>query len=311
MKNVRLYCSALFILLVVCGIGQTGSTQTVYSSDSLVVEEYPVTRDGLYNADAAHFNKRAHWRTPAFGLETLNTMFSPLGYTFTQACPECSFDFYHGQKLLIGGIDNIRGVSIDNKRSHFVFYASQSGKRFPEAELVCMDGIITRCSRDTMYGWGTLGPLYVNGELVWCDVKTEGHALWEGVVRNKKEVIYTFDFQFGAGAMPVYFQAIDGRWLLHIRNDGRVILDGEDLRTRYGYDGMWGYRLITGKPFFFFTHKGDKRFRISYEGKEIPDLWYDFIGDNGGWTVSGNEVMVWFAAMRGAHCYYVEAGVYE
>jgi hypothetical protein len=62
---------------------------------------------------------------------------------------------------------------------------------------------------------------------------------------------------------------------------------------------------------FFFTHKGDKKFRISYNGKEIPHLWYDFVGDNGEWIVFGNDVMVWFGAMRDNQLYYVEAGIYE
>ena len=310
-KRIHAYCAALFILLVLCGTCQTGNSQTVYTSDSLIVEEYPVTRDELYNADSEHFKKRAQWRTPSFSLERLNNIFSPLGYTFAQACPDCSLDFYHGKKLLIGGIDTIRGVSLDYEGGHFVFYASQLGRRFPESELVCMDGIITRCSQDTMYGWGNLGPCYVNGEPVWCEVTDKGYAQWKGVVRNEKEILYTFDFQFGAGAMPVYFQAIDDSWLLQIKNDGRVILDGEDLCAKFGYAGMWEYRLLKGKPFFFFSHREDKKFRISYNGKEIPDLWYDLIGDNGGWTVSGNEVMVWFAATRGDQWYYVETGMYE
>ena len=162
-----------------------------------------------------------------------------------------------------------------------------------------------------MDGWGQLGPYFLDGELVWCDVKTEGYARWDGVIRSKKKILYTFTFEYGAGSMPVYFQTQDNSWLLQIRNDGRVILDGEDLREKYGYAGMWKYRLLQGKAFFFFTHQGDKRFRISYNEKEIPGLWYDYIGDNGGWTVSGNEVMVWFAAMRGDQWYYVEAGIYE
>jgi hypothetical protein len=301
----------LFILLVLSSSGQTGNTQTAYTSDSLILEEYPVTRDELYNADSEHFKKRAKWRTPASDLETLNRKFSPLGYTFVQSCPECSFDFYHDKHLVVGGIDNIRGVSLDHEGGHFVFYASQMGKRFPDSELVCMDGEIQRCTKDKMEGWGQLGPYYMHGELVWCDISDKGHAQWEGVIRNEKKILYTFTFQFGAGAMPVNFQAINGSWLVQIENDGSVILDGENLCKKYGYAGMWEYRLLKGKPFFFFSHQGEKKFRISYNGKELPDLWYDFIGDNGGWTVYGNEVMVWFAAMRGDQWYYVEAGTYE
>jgi hypothetical protein len=110
--------------------------------------------------------------------------------------------------------------------------------------------------------------------------------------------------------MPVRFEALDGYWLLQLQ-DGRVILNGEDLCKKYDYTGMWGYRFLKGKPFFFFKHKGNQKVRLSYNGKQLPHLWYDFVGDNGGWTVFGNEVMVWFGAVRGDQWYYVEAGMYE
>jgi hypothetical protein len=132
----------------------------------------------------------------------------------------------------------------------------------------------------------------------------------EGRVRNAKKVLFEFSFEYGAGGMPVHFESLDGNWLLQI-DDGRVILNGKDLCKKYGYSRMWRYRSLKGKPFFFFTHKGDEKIRLSYNGKELPHLWYDFVGDNGGWKVFGNEVMVWFGAVRGDQWYYVEAGMYE
>jgi hypothetical protein len=166
-------------------------------------------------------------------------------------------------------------------------------------------------------GWGNLGPAYMNNELIWCEVTFAGDtahmvnlAHWKGLVRNSKKVLYEFSFEYGAGGMPVRFGAGEGYWLLQME-DGRVILNGEDLRKKYGYAGMWGYRFFKGKPFYFFSHKGDQKIKISYDGKEIPNLWYNFVGDNGGWTAFGNEVMVWFGAVRGNQWYYVEAGVYE
>jgi len=165
--------------------------------------------------------------------------------------------------------------------------------------------------------WGNLGPAYMNNELVWCEVTFDGDtarmvnlAHWKGLIRNSKKVLYEFSFEYGAGGMPVRFGAGEGYWLLQIE-DGRVILNGEDLCKKNNHAGMWGYRFFKGKPFFFFSNKRDQKIKLSYDGKEIPNLWYNFVGDNGGWTTFGNEVMVWFGAMRGNQWYYVEAGMYE
>ena len=172
-------------------------------------------------------------------------------------------------------------------------------------------------SKERRDGWGNLGPVYMNNELVWCEVAFAGATLqmvnlthWKGLIRNSKKVLYEFSFEYGAGGMPVRFGAGEGYWLLQIE-DGRVILNGEDLCKKHNYGGMWEYRFIKGKPFFFFSQKGDQKIKLAYNGKEIPNVWYDFIGDNGGWTVFGNEVMMWFGAMRGNQWYYVEAGVYK
>jgi hypothetical protein len=309
----------MFILGVLFGSSADAQIRpTVYVTDTLIVEEYPITRMDLYNDTLVHMKKREKWRTPSFNLIEINRKFSSLGYHFVQDCPGCPLDFYQGNKLLVKGVVDIRGFSLDEKREHFVFFATELGKRFPEDAIVCIDGKIQPCPAAEKWDrWGELGPGYVKNELVWCEVTYAGDTIrevnlahWEGRVRNAKKVLFEFSFEYGAGSIPVRFEALDRYWLLQIE-DGRVILNGEDLCKKYGHSRMWGYRFLKGKPFFFFTHKGDKKIRLSYDGKEIPHLWYDFVGDNGGWTVSGNEVMVWFGAVREDQWYYVEAGIYE
>jgi hypothetical protein len=324
MKNLN-----LFIAMVVIGqlLGSNADAQIspkVYASDTLLVEEYPITRKDLFDSTFAYMKTREKWRISASDPEILNKKFSPLRYRFVQVAPGYNrafpglSDFYKGDKLLISGIGNIRGVSMDQHRKHFVFFASQSGKQFPKSEIVCIDGKIQRClTKEKSEGWGQLGPAYVKNDLVWCEVNHKPDtgrmvnlAHWEGRIRNAKKVLFEFSFEYGAGSMPVRFESIDGYWLLQIE-DGRVILNGEDLCKKFGYSGMWGYRLLKGKPFFFFTQKGDRKFRLSFNGKELLNPCYDFVGDNGGWTAYGNEVMVWFGATRGDQWYYVEAGIYE
>jgi hypothetical protein len=317
MKKFNLFVSMLIIGMLLGSSTDAQISPKIYASDTFIVEEYPIARMNLYDNTSVHMKKREKWRTPSFNLLEINRKLSSLGYHFVQACPDCSVDFYKGKILIMGGMVNLRGFSMDSKGQHFTFFASKLGGRFPASELVCINGEIQRCTKEKMHGWGQLGPCYVNNDLVWCEVFYKGDTIrevnlahWEGRVRNAKRVLFEFSFEYGAGSMPVHFEAFDGSWLLQI-DDGRVILNGEDLCKKYGYSRMWRYRFLKGKPFFFFTPKGDEKIRLSYNGKELPHLWYDFVGDNGGWKVFGNGVMVWFGAVRGDQWYYVEAGMYK
>jgi hypothetical protein len=324
MKKLNLFIVSLLIGLLLGSRSDAQIRPKVCTSDTLIVEEYPIERKNLFDDTFAYMKTREKWRISVSDPEILNKKFSSLGYRFVQVSPGYNrafpglCNFYHGDKLLIGGIGNIRGVSFDQQGKHFVFFASQSGKRFPESEIVCNDGKIQRCpSTEKSDGWGQLGPAYMRNELVWCEVTYAGDAMrgvnlahWKGRVRNAKKVLFDFSFEYAAGSMPVHFEAADGYWLL-LSEDGRVIVSGEDLCKKYGYTGMWSYRFLNGKPFFFFRHKGDQKVRLSYNGKELLNPSYDYVGDNGGWTVYGNDVMVWFGATKGDQWYYVEAGTYE
>jgi hypothetical protein len=316
-KNLNLYVSMSIIGVLFVSNADAQISPKIYAGDTFIVEEYPTSRENIGDPASPYMKKRAKWRTPSFNLPEINRKLSSSGYHFVQACPNCSVDFYKGKILIMGGMDDLRGFSIDSKGQHFTFFASKLGDPFPASELVCINGEIQRCTKEKMYGWGQLGPCYVNNDLLWCEVTHKPNTVrmvnlahGEGRVRNAKKVLFEFSFEYGAGSMPVHFGPLDGNWLLQI-DDGRVILNGEDLCKKYGYSRMWRYRFLKGKPFFFFTQKGDKEIRLSYSGKEVPDLWYDFVGYDGEWGDAGNGVMVWFGAMRGDQWYYVEAGMYE
>jgi hypothetical protein len=322
MKELIMKNFSVFFYMLIMGVFLNSSADaqvrpTIYVLGNFIVEEYPINRIDLYDQTLAFMKKREKWRTPSFDLPEINKKLSFLGYYFVQACPDCAVDFYRGKKLIIGGMVNLHGFSMDSTKQHFTFFASKLGDTYPESELLCINGEIKRCTKAQIDGWGQLGPGYVNNDLVWCDVSNKGNiqqeinlAHWAGLVRNSKKVLYEFCFEYGAGSMPVHFEPLDGNWLLQI-DDGRVIINGEDLGKKYGYHQMWLYRYLKGKPFFFFRNEGEEKIKLSFNGKELPHLWYDFVGDNGGWKIFGNEVMVWFGAMRGDQWYYVEAGIYE
>jgi len=50
--------------------------------------------------------------------------------------------------------------------------------------------------------------------------------------------------------------------------DGQVEVDGRSLNQELGYDEIFGWRLLEGKPFYFL--RKDNRIGISYDGQAFP-----------------------------------------
>ncbi len=103
----------------------------------------------------------------------------------------------------------------------------------------------------------------------------------------------------------------DGRWVLEV--SGTVLVDGESLNRQLGYHEVFGWRLLDGEPFYFFT-KGDGT-GISYAGRVMPNRYEDVIHyrccEPSAFNVRGNDTMVWFWALRDGEWHYVEAGAFE
>ena len=91
---------------------------------------------------------------------------------------------------------------------------------------------------------------------------------------------------------------------------GQVIVDGVSLNQRYGYQEIFGFRLLNGQPFYFFRKDG--KIGAVYAGQPVL-LGYDTIPHYG--CCSAGELnprrsgsMIWFFAERGGAWYYVEIG---
>lgn len=132
-------------------------------------------------------------------------------------------------------------------------------------------------------------------------------------VYNGDTAVYTYTLDKGwTGPIAVRLSAWDDRWVLEAL-PGKVIIDGESLNERLGYAKIFGWRLLAGKPFFFFG--GADGIGLFYDGQVLP-YHYDEVpyylccvpaianpGDS--------ETMVWFHGLRDGMWYYVEMGIYE
>jgi hypothetical protein len=159
------------------------------------------------------------------------------------------------------------------------------------------------------------------------DYDPTGSDGW-GIVKLNGEEIYRVNI--GPGSPVTALRGLwvyDDHWVLetvhatlHEENNivdtqaiGQISQDGELLNTRYGYDEMFGFQLMAGRPFYFFRQNGKLGF--SYDGQVVA-AGYDEIPhyhccSSGALNPVRAMNMVAFFAQRENAWYYVEIGVYE
>jgi hypothetical protein len=136
------------------------------------------------------------------------------------------------------------------------------------------------------------------------------------VVRGDREVFAT---SAGMPSPVLPLQGLwtyNGHWALEILladQDtwaGQVFIDGKLVNDAQKYDEAFGFQLLAGRPFFFFSRGG--KIGYSYDGRET-DLGYDRIphyqccSESVQNPIQAKE-MVAFFALRGETWYYVELG---
>ncbi len=141
------------------------------------------------------------------------------------------------------------------------------------------------------------------------------------------EIIFQVDAGDGGSVGPLHGLWVeDGHWVLeiaHVTNTtegnavysdavGQVYRDGVSLNEQYGYEEIFGYQPLAGKPFFFY--KLDGKIHLSYDGEDLP-IWYDEVYHyrccSGGMlnpTMRSNWVGFW--GIRDNITYYTEIGRY-
>ena len=114
-------------------------------------------------------------------------------------------------------------------------------------------------------------PFYIGDNLVtlevhndeWVEVIIDGNVDKTYVINNYGPAFYP---------SPLWISKYNNLWVLEINN--KVFINGELLNLSLGYDEVFNWRLIEGKPLFFFRDMG--KIRISYNGKTLP-LSYDYV----------------------------------
>lgn len=286
----------------------------------LTIEEYPIVAQGVDTP--SHFeyfqripsdvlDRRRPWREPSAegSLESYNAALATFGYRLVlKRKPGWDYpfyDLYEGESLVKSDLDAIWPVSVNSAGDDFALLVEK------------LNGPTYLVRRETIEQWDQgrhcyIPPVFVGDDLVAVEVG-EQHERY--VVRREGKTVYDFTALVAPGPRadnPVRgLWSWAGHWVLEV--EGQVIMDGRSLNQELGYDEIFGWRLLKGQPFYFF--RKNNRIGVSYAGQELPCQYDEVIHyrccEPAAFNVFGNEMMVWFHALRDGMWYYVEMGIYK
>lgn len=288
----------------------------------LTVEEYPIVEDGIDKPTRFEFldrvdpqirEKRKTIREAWFRPDVagMNGTLERFGYQLriqdqpgAPAPTPGIYSLYKGDILVLSGIrsDDLSSVFVNASGTDWFFLALTHEKG---AVMFRSGAVLPWDIGEHLYA----PPIYMGDDLLWVEpldgfrgyrVVKEGQTLYQGGM--PAPMVDPAFKRLGAW---------DGHWAVEVAGD--VIVDGASLSTDNGYDEVFHWRLIKGRPFYFYAQGG--KVHLRYDGR-ILDQTYDEVihyrcCEPAVFNPGANDRMVWFWARRGEMWHYVEAGIYD
>jgi hypothetical protein len=286
---------------------------TAIQPDELTVEEFEVVEAS--EDSPTHFEfleripdeilkNRAEWRdsSPGRRLAGNNESLEAFGYTLKakEGAEVELYELYQGDELVQDEISNFWPVSVSAAGSDFAMVVEEWNNSY----------WLVQKEHSEEWDMGanlSIPPVFYGDELlsVRWDYERGQAQVWQG-----EELVFGFAGVFLVD-MPVKgLWSWEGHWLLEV--DGFLIQDGQILNEALGYEEIFGWQLLNGKPFYYFR-KGP-RVGISYDGVRLPVYYEEVIHyrccEASMFNAGGNEDMAWFYGLREGVWYYGEMGVY-
>ena len=306
----------------------------------LTVEEYVIasttaptwSKDAMYDLVEAYeeqgwmacppedlaplFDRRRPWRVQAARerITETNRVLAPHGYRLVEqdersSCfppdPRFSYALYQGEERLASDLTHVHPLSVNVSGTDFALLLSSA-----QGSVFLRSGSLERWASREQLEHAYTSPVFVGDDLITVKhdpLKTSRQfTVWRGTA-----AVYTYTSNLHRAEYRVNtLRSWEGKWVLEI--DEQVIVDGESLNEQLGYDAIFHWRLLQGRPFYLFR-QGDQ-VGIFYAGEVLPRR-YDAVLHNlcCGYALfnpGGNERMVWFHAWKDGTWVYVEAGYY-
>jgi len=290
-----------------------GSPGSGVPAPDLSVEEYPIVAqevdspehlEYLQRISAATLGKRQAWREPSAErvVESANKALEEFGYRLEPVSSEQvpTYQLYRDDTVIRKGITLFWPVAVNERRGDFALLIEIDHR----VKEMVQRGKVQACDSGPEV---CSPPVYYGNDLI--STRAEGRETIR--LERGDEVLYTTQVVPHMDDPVKGLWAWDGHWVLEV--DGQLIIDGQSLNEELGYDEVFGWALLGGKPFYFFSQGGEVR--LSHAGETLPYTYEDVVHYQccgpAAFNPRYNEDMVWFHALRDGTWHYVEAGVYR
>ena len=297
---------------------RAGPTSTV-AVDRLTIEEHPIVAQSEDRPDHLEYSrridpkildKRRAWRGFARQgwVGSINGSLARFGYRLVGRTQSDSrsllCDLHRGDDVVLHDVATVWPIALNARGDDFalVVEARQSGQF-----LIRPSGVEKWESMEHAF----TRPVFVENDLVTLDLREDHGLRLFGIVRAGRPVYASAQVR-GPVSEPIKgLGAWDGHWVLEV--DEEVLVDGRSLGEEMGYDEVFGWQLLKGEPFHFFR-KG-KEIGVSCAGQELPNRYEEVIHymccEPAHFNAAGNDIMVWFHALKDGTWHYVEMGVFD
>jgi len=219
----------------------------------LVVEEYPIVASGVYTPDRLEYTgyitstileRRQAWRNPppVKVVESTNQVLAKFGFRLEPNPIKSNYEYqlYQGNTLAQDQIMGFWPVMVNQRGDDFalLLQTSKGEKLVRRAGIELWDPS----------QHASTGPILVGNDLVTVDLDSR----WKQyAVRHGNKIVYTAPVPRTWTDNPVKgLWAWKGHWVLEVL--GQVVIDGKSLNKEQGYDEIFNWRPLSGRPFYFF-----------------------------------------------------------
>ncbi len=295
----------------------TPSLLTTRAGD-LTIEEYTVVSvlidtpnhfEFKSRIPAEFFTRRQQFRAPSLAVRMIeaNALMAAMNWRFAQSSAPAAlvdtFDVYQDDRLV---------------KADFQFQAfspvqvNASGKDFMTI-LTDSNGATWLLQGSGLTTWDNAHHLFTSPVFVGDDVvnleTVETNTSQVSVARAGKSV-FTLTLDTTKNSPHFTLGSLGGQWILNV--NGLLFQDGRLVNKDLGYDEIFAWQLLAGKPFYFFAQSS--KVGIAYNDTVLPIGYDDVIRDTcceqSAFNATGNSSMAWFYAIKNGLWQYVEIGIF-
>ena len=248
------------------------------------------------------FARRQTQRTPDLStrLETANRLIGPMNWRFDPGSSSDGFNAFQNGLLVKSDLRRFSSIQVNRSANDFMTVVAEA------------NGDTWLLQRTGFTPWNSIQhfnvpPVYVADDVVSLD--TVANNLSQLAVTRAGTTAFNLTLDM-TNSPRLVLASLGSHWVVDA--NGLLFQNGLLINKSLGYDEIFNWQQLNGKPLYFFTQNG--KVGISYGDSVLP-LGFDEVihtacCEPAAFNISGNSSMLWFYARRNGFWNYVELGVY-